>query len=228
MKLPPKRDMRQGLQVAGEPMKHITWALAGVALAISISGCGRFGRHVPEAAVQACGAPKALLAVRRALFRQAMEQGTPAVLISRLKREGHASLEDPEVQEFDRHTGIVTCRALFRLQPPAQGAQEISSSVAYTGQPLRAGGWRYRLTEPGQVVQAIASLGPLPAAPAPPASATAADAASQVPSSAELDAETLQDAAAAGDTGRSHRPDLKPPQPGPKTPQPAPAAPPAN
>ena len=221
MKLPSKRNMRQGLQVAGEPMKHLSIALAGAAMALLITGCGRFGHHVPEAAVQACGAPKALLAVRRALFRQAMEQGSPVALISRLKREGHAGLEDPQVRDFDRHTGVVTCTATFHLQPPAPGAQEISSEVAYTGQPLKSGGWRYKLTEPGQVVQAIASLGPLPALPAPPASSAAADASAQAPSSSAIDAETLADAAAAGDTGRSRRPALRPAQP-------ASSSPPAN
>ena len=191
-------------------MKHLSLALAGLAVALTIAGCGRFGHHVPEAAVQACGAPRALLAVRRALFRQAMAQGSPVALISRLKREGQASLEDPQVRDFDRHTGIVTCTATFRLQPPAPGAQEISSEVAYTGQPLKSGGWRYKLTEPGQVVQAIASLGPLPAEPAAPASSAAADAAAQTPSSSAIDAETLEDAAAAGDTGHARRPSLRP------------------
>ena len=202
-------------------MKHLSIALAGLALALLITGCGRFGHHVPEAAVQACGAPKALLAVRRALFRQAMAQGAAVTLVSRLKREGHAGLDDPQVQSFDRHTGIVTCTATFRLQPPGPGAQEISSSVAFTGQPLKGGGWRYKLTEPGQVVQAIASLGPLPAEPAPPASSAAAEASAQSPVPGAIDPETLADAAAAGDTGHSRRAALRPAQP-------ASSSPPAN
>ena len=212
MKLPWKDRMRQGLQVAGEPMKHISWPLAALALAVLITGCGRFGHPAPPAAVEACGAPKALLAIRRAEFHLAADQGSSAELLARLRREGHASLEDPEVRDYDRHTGVVTCTALLRLQPPGVAAQEISSNVAYEAQPLQGGVWRYKLTDPGQVVQAIASLGPLPPeSAAPPASSAAANALTQLPASSALDDETLQDAAAAGDTGRTHRPAPAPP-----------------
>ena len=156
--------MRQGLQVAGEPMKHITWILAALALALPIAGCGRLWRHVPEAATEACGAPKALLAVRRAVLHQAAGQGASEALLARLRHDARASLDDPAVQDYDRGKGVVTCTATLRLQPPGQGAQEISSSVTYQAQPLRAGGWRYKLTDPGQTVQAIASLAPPPPA----------------------------------------------------------------
>jgi hypothetical protein len=209
--------MRQGLQVAGEPMKHITWTLAGLALAAAAAGCGRPGPHAPQAAVDACGSTRALLAVRREAFHQASGQGAPQDLLGRLRREGRAALEDPEVEAYDRDSGVVTCTALFRLQPPAPGAEEISSDVTYEATPLGGGAWRYRLTDPGQVVEAIASLGPLPPE-APPASSAASDAAAAAPGS---DAETLQDAAAAGDTGRVHPPA---PTPAP-APKPAPAAP---
>ena len=217
MKLPWKHRMRQGLQVAGEPMKHISRPLAALALAISISGCGRFGHHAPPAAVEACGAPRALLAIRRAEFRLAAGQGASADLLARLRLQGHASLDDPEVKDYDRHTGVVTCTALLRLQPPGEAAHEISANVTYDAQPLRDGVWRYKLTDPGQVVQAIASLGPLPPEAAPPASSAGANALAQLSaSSAEAD-ETLQDAAAAGDTGHVRRPA--------SAPAPAPSAP---
>jgi len=207
MKLPPKPVMRQRLQVAGEPMKHPTWAVAALALAILTAGCSRFFHHVPQAATDACAAPKAVLAVRRAALREAMEKGAPEGLIARLRQDAHATLEDPHVQDYQRNSGIVTCTALMRIQPPAPGAQEISSNVTFTGQPLRAGGWRYKLTDPGQLVQAIASLGPLPPEPnQPAASSAAADAVAQTPSSDAEDAQTREDAAAAGDTGHSHRP----------------------
>ena len=217
MKLPCKGRMRQGLQVAGEPMKHISWPLAAMALAVLIAGCGRFGHPAPPAAVEACGAPRALLAIRRAELRLAAEQGASADLLGRLRRESHASLDDPEVKDYDRHTATVTCTALLRLQPPGQAAQEISSTVTYEAQPLRDGVWRYRLTDPGQVVQAIASLGPLPPESAqPPASSAAANALAEVAESSAEHDQTLQDAAAAGDTGHVRRPAPSTPAPPPR------------
>jgi hypothetical protein len=198
-------------------MKYILWPLAVLALALPLAGCGRLWRRVPEAAVQACGAPRALLAVRRGVFRQAADQGASEALLGRLRQGGRASLEDPAVQDYDRGKGIVICTAMLRLQPPGQGAQEISSSVTYQAQPLRTGGWRYKLTDPGQAVQAIASLAPLPPEPAPiPASSAAADASAQATPPA--DSETLDDAAAAGDTGRSHQPPPPAKPAGPKPP----------
>lgn len=199
---------------------RIIWIGTALALAISLGACMRDGPRAPRAAVEACGSPKALLAVRRAALLRAADQGAPASLIARLKRDGHASLEDPAVQDYDQDTGVVTCTALLRLQPPDPGAQEISSAVTYDAEPLREGGaYRYRLTEPGQVVQAIASLGPLAPEPAPPPASSAAAEAGAV--AANPDTQTLQDAAAAGDTGRSHGP-----PPAPSVPSPTPATPP--
>lgn len=189
-------------------MKHITWTLAALAPVILTAGCDRLFHHVPQAAMEACAAPKAEAAVRRAAFREAIEKGAPEALMARLRHEARASLEDPQVQDYDRSSGVVTCTAVMRLQPPAEGAQEISSNVVYTAQPMRSGGWRYKLTDPGQVVQAIASLGPPTPAPAPlPASSAASDAAAQTaaPPDAE-ETQTREDAAAAGDTGRSRHP----------------------
>ena len=148
-------------------MKTILLTLASVALALSVSACFRQGPHAPQAALDACRAPKALLAVRRAALIKAGELGAPAPLLGRLRSEGRATLEDPEVEDYDRGSGRVTCTALFRLQPPGEGAQEISSNVSYDAAPLGGGRWRYRLTDAGEVVQAIASLGPLPPTPEP-------------------------------------------------------------
>ena len=200
--------MRQGLQVAGEPMKSFLLVMTGLALALGAGACVRQGPRAPRAALEACRAPRALLAVRRATLQQASEQGAAATLLVRLKQDGRASLEDPEVQDYDRDTGQVTCTALLRLQPPGEGAQEISSNVAYEATPLGGGRWRYRLTDPGQVVQAIASLGPLAPATAPlPASSAAANAAAtSTLTSPSEDVQTRDDAAAAGDTGHSRRP----------------------
>ena len=198
--------MRQGLQVAGEPMKSFLLVMTGLALALGAGACVRQGPHAPRAALEACRAPRALLAVRRAALQQAGEQGAAATLLERLKQDGRASLEDPEVQDYDRDTGQVTCTALLRLQPPGEGAQEISSNVVYEAAPQGGGRWRYRLTDPGQVVQAIASLGPLAPAPAPlPASSVAANAATTALTSPSEDIQTRDDAAAAGDTGHSRR-----------------------
>ena len=184
-------------------MKTILLTLASVALALSVSACFRQGPHAPQAALDACRAPKALLAVRRAALIKAGELGAPAPLLGRLRSEGRATLEDPEVEDYDRGSGRVTCTALFRLQPPGAGAQEISSNVSYDAAPLGGGRWRYRLTDAGEVVQAIASLGPLPPTPEPaPASSQAAEAAA---TAATDEAQTREDAAAAGDTGRSRR-----------------------
>lgn len=206
--------MRQGLQVAGEPMKHFLLIAAGLALALGLGACGRFGQHYPRAALDACRSPRALLAVRRAVFGQAMDQGAPAALIGRLRREGHATLEDPEVQDYDRDTGQVSCTGLLRLQPSDPAAQEISSTVTYDADPVRAGVYHYKLTDPGQAVQAIASLAPSQLKPeALAASSAAAQAVAQSSAPDDLDAQTLQDAAAAGDTGRSRRPSPPPAPP---------------
>ena len=198
--------MRQGLQVAGEPMKPFLLILTGLALALGAGACVRQGPRAPRAALEACRAPRALLAVRRAALQQAGEQGAAATLLERLKQDGRASLEDPEVQDYDRDTGQVTCTALLRLQPPGEGAQEISSNIVYEAAPLAGGRWRYRLTDPGQVVQAIASLGPLAPRPEPlPASSEAANAVAAAPAAPTDDVQTREDAAAAGDTGHSRR-----------------------
>ena len=184
-------------------MKTILCTLASVALALSVSGCFRQGPHAPQAALDACRAPKALLAVRRAALIKAGELGAPAPLLGRLRSEGRATLEDPQVEDYDRASGRVTCTALFRLQPPSEGAQEISSNVSYDAEPLGGGRWRYRLTDAGEVVQAIASLGPLPPPAEPaPASSEAAEAAATAPTD---EAQTREDAAAAGDTGHTRR-----------------------
>jgi hypothetical protein len=201
-------------------MKHILMIAAGLTLALGLDACGRFGPHYPRAALDACRSPRALLAVRRAVFQQAIGQGASAALVGRLRREGRATLEDPEVQDYDRDTGEITCTALLRLQPPDPAAQEISSNVTYDADPVRAGVYHYKLTDPGQAVQAISSLSPSELKPeAPAASSAAAETAAQSSAPDDADAQTLQDAAAAGDTGRSHRPAPPP------APQPAAAAP---
>ena len=101
---------------------------------------------------------------------------------------------------------MVSCAAQLTLTPPGSGGQAASSRVSYDAEPLRSGsGYRYRVTDVGQMVSAIASLGPLPPE-APPASSAAAQAAATAPASAgEIDQTVREDAAAAGDTGRSHR-----------------------
>ena len=210
-------------------MKPFLLGLMGLALAVGAGACVRQGPHAPAAALEACRAPRALLAVRRAALQQAGEQGAPAALLVRLKQEGRASLEDPEIQDYDRDTGQATCTAVLRLQPPGEGAQEISSTVVYEAAPQGGGRWRYRLSDPGQVVQAIASLGPLAPAPAPlPASSQAANAAATATlTSPSEDIQTRDDAAAAGDTGHSRRPTAAQattpaPLPPPATTEPAP------
>ncbi len=208
--------MRQGLQSAGEPMKTFLTLLALAGLALGAGACSRFGSHAPQAALEACRTPRALLAVRRAALLKAGELGAPAPLLGRLKADGRASLEDPEVQDYDKDTGKVSCTAAFHLHPPGEGAQEISSTVTYEAMPLGGGRYRYRLTDAGDVVQAIASLGPLPPPAQPePASSQAAEAAASAPAD---DVQTREDAAAAGDTGRTPRagsvpaPSSSPPQ----------------
>ena len=204
-------------------MNTILCTLATVALALSVSACFRQGPHAPQAALDACRAPKALLAVRRAALIKAGELGAPAPLLGRLKSEGRATLEEPEVEDYDRGSGRVSCTALFRMQPPGEGAQEISSNVSYEAEPLGGGRWRYRLTDAGEVVQAIASLGPLPPPAEPtPASSQAAEAAVTAPTD---EAQTRDDAAAAGDTGHARRPAAAPapaPAPAPTAATPAP------
>ncbi len=160
MNLPRKGLMRQGLQVPGEPMTKTMLTVATVALALGAGACVRQGPHAPRAALEACRSPKALLAVRRAAFIQAGELGAPPPLLEHLRGEGRATLEDADVQDYDGASGKVGCTAQFRLQPPGEGAQEISSTVTYEAEPLGGGRYRYRLTDPGEVVQAIASLGP--------------------------------------------------------------------
>ena len=196
-------------------MKHILPIAAGVTLALALCACGRFGAHYPRAAVEACRSPRALIAVRRAVFEQASGQGAPAALVGRLRRDGRFTLEDPEVQDYDRDTGKVSCTALLRLQPPDPTAQEISSGITYDAEPVRAGVYHYELTDPGQTVQAIASLTPSSLKPeAPAASSAAAQAVAQSSAPDDVDdAQTREDAAAAGDTGRSRQPTPQPPAP---------------
>lgn len=207
--------MRQGLQVAGERMNR--WTLLGLAaLAAGLSACARDEGRAPKAALEACRSTKALLAVRRAVLQEAAEAGGPTGLLGRLRREGRASLEDPEVKDYDDDTRVVSCAAQLTLTPPGSGGQAASSRVTYDAEPLRSdSGYRFRVTDIGQMVSAIASLGPLPPE-APPASSTAANAAASAPAASEdIDPEVREDAAAAGDTGRTHRapaPILPPPQ----------------
>jgi len=182
-------------------MKHLILIGTALALAAGLCACVPDGPHAPRAALEACRSPRALYAVRRAALQRAGALGAPAGTLERLKRDGRATLEDPEVGDYDQDTGVTTCRALLRLQPPGEGAQEISSNVAYEAAPLGGGRYRYRLTDPGEVAQAIASLGPLPES-ASPASSAAENAATVAPNP---DTQTLDDAAAAGDTGRSRR-----------------------
>lgn len=204
MKLPWKHRMRQGLQVAGELMMRI--GLLGLALALGLGACAREGSRAPQAALDACRSTKALMAVRRAALQEAAGAGASAGLVERLRREGRASLEDAEVRDYDDDTQVVSCAAQLTLTPPGPGGQTAASRVLYDAEPFRSGtGYRYHVTDTGQMVSAIASLGPLP--PEPPASSTAADAAATAPaSSAEIDQTVREDAAAAGDTGRTHRP----------------------
>ena len=190
MKLPWKDRMRQGLQVAGEPdsllglapaagateapeaMKRI-WGLMGLALvAISLGACVRGGPQAPRAALEACRSPRALLAVRRAAFQQAASRGATAELLARLRRDGRAVLDDPQVGGYDRDTGVVDCLATLRIEPPGAEGQELSSSITYDATPQESGaGYRYTLTDAGEMVTAIVSLGPPP--PATPAAPTA-------------------------------------------------------
>ncbi len=205
MKLPWKDGMRQGLQAAGEPMKRI--GLLGLALAVGLAGCMREGSRAPQAALEACRSTKALMAVRRAALQEAAGSGASAGLLERLRREGRAGLEDAEVRDYDDDTRVVSCAAQLTLTPPGAG-QAASSRVLYDAEPLRSGsGYRYHVTDTGQMVSAIASLGPLPPEAEPPAaSSAAANAASIAPASSEIDQTVREDAAAAGDTGRTHRP----------------------
>ena len=206
MKLPWKPVMRQGLQVAGEPMKR--FGLSGLALALGLAACAREESRAPQAALDACRSTKALMAVRRAVLQEAASEGASAGLLERLRREGRASLEDAEVRDYDDDTRIVSCAAQLTLTPPGAGAAA-ASRVTYDAEPLRSGsGYRFHVTDTGQMVSAIASLGPLPPeAEPPPASSAAASAAAVTPaSSAEIDQTVRDDAAAAGDTGRTHRP----------------------
>ena len=199
--------MRQGLQVAGEPMMRI--GLLGLALALGLCACGREGSRAPQAALDACRSTKALMAVRRAALQEAAGSGAPAGLLDRLKRESRASLEDPEVRDYDDDTRVVSCAAQLTLTPPGASGQAASSRVLYDAEPLRSGsGYRYHVTDTGQMVSAIASLGSLPPEAEPPAaSSAAANAAAVAPASAaEIDQTVRDDAAAAGDTGRTHRP----------------------
>jgi len=208
MKLPWKDGMRQRLQVAGEPMMR--FGLLGLALAVALGACVRESPRAPQAALAACRSTKALLAVRRAALQEAASEGAPAGLLGRLRREGRASFEDAEVRDYDDDTGVVTCAAQLTLTPPGPGGQAASSRVAYDAEPLHSGsGYRYHVTDTGQMVSAIAGLGPLPPEAQPPAaSSAAANAAAVAPAAAaaEIDQTVREDAAAAGDTGRAHRP----------------------
>ena len=199
--------MRQGLQVAGELMMRI--GLLGLALALGLGACAREGSRAPQAALDACRSTKALMAVRRAALQEAAGAGASAGLVERLRREGRASLEDAEVRDYDDDTQVVSCAAQLTLTPPGPGGQTAASRVLYDAEPFRSGtGYRYHVTDTGQMVSAIASLGPLPPEAEPPAASSAAvNAAVVAPaSSAEIDQTVREDAAAAGDTGRTHRP----------------------
>ena len=190
-------------------MKRI-WGLTCLAVvAIDLGACVREGPHAPRAALEACRSPRALLAVRRAAFQQAASQGAPAGLLARLRRDGRAVLEDPQVRDYDRDTGVVDCLATLRIQPPGSDGQELSSSITYDARPQDGGSsYRYTLTDAGEIVSAIVSLGPLPSEPPPtPASSAGAEAAATAPDpTPQEDQAVREDAAAAGDTGRTTRP----------------------
>jgi hypothetical protein len=188
-------------------MKHIGYLV--LITAIGLSACRRGEDRAPAAALDACRSTKALMAIRRAVLQEAATEGASAVLVGRLKREARVTLESPEVRDYDDDTQVVGCAAQLVLTPPGPAGRTASSRVAYDAEPLRSGkGYRFRITDMGQMVSAIASLGPLPPEPAPPpASSAAAEAAASAPSSsAEIDPLVREDAAAAGDTGRTHRP----------------------
>ncbi|HEY5412814.1 MAG TPA: hypothetical protein VIJ94_19010 [Caulobacteraceae bacterium] len=189
-------------------MKRIWGPAALAVVAIGLGACVREGPHAPRAAAEACASPKALLAVRRAAFQQAAAQGAPAELLAGLRRDGRVVLEDPQVGDYDKDTGLVSCQATLRIEPAGSEGQALSSSVTYDARPQGGGVYRYRLTDPGEMVTAIVSLGPPPPPQiAPPAASSAAvDAAATASAAPAQDDPTVRDdAAAAGDTGRVHR-----------------------
>ena len=205
--------MRQGLQVAGEPMKRILCLV--LIPALGLGACHRHEARTHEAALDACRSTKALMAVRRAVLQEAATEGAPQVLIGRLKREARFTLEDAEVSDYDDDTRVASCAAQLVITPP--GGQTATSRVTYDAEPLRRGSvYRFRITDIGQTVAAISGLRPLPPE-APAASSTAADAAATAPASdADIDPQVREDAAAVGDTGRTHRPPAAVPAPAPE------------
>lgn len=197
-------------------MKRIGWIGAALLAPLALGACGRDAPRPPQAAIDACRSPRALLAVRRLALREAADQGVSAALLARIRRDAKATLEDPEVRDYDQGSGAVSCAATLRLglEAPDAAGQSIVSTVAYDAEPRGdRPGYRYRLTDPGQILSAIASLGPLPPeAGPPPASSAAANAvATTAPAADEED--VRDDAAAAGDTRRIGSRPAAPPKP---------------
>jgi hypothetical protein len=191
-------------------MKHTL--ILVLMMALGLAACRREADRAPQAAIDACRSTKALTTLRRAALQQAITEGAPAALVGRLRREARVTLEDAEVRDYDDDTRVVSCAAQLVLTPPGSSGQTASSRVAYDAEPLRSGsGYRYRITDIGQMVSAIASLGPLPPEPPPPPASSAAATVAASASSADIDPEVREDAAAAGDTGRTHRPPVAAP-----------------
>lgn len=182
-------------------------AFAAAAM-IALSACAPRSPHAPRIALAACGSRHAALELKRLVFTRAAGQGGSAAL-DRLRRASKADLEDVEVRDYDRDSGVVSCAANLRLTTPLQGeASEMTAEVAFDAQPGPNGrGFDYALSDDGRISADLAQIdlsawrpAPQPAGPTPPP-VPGVPAGSQA-RPAPVDESVQEDAAAAGDTAR--------------------------